>query len=141
HGGHLPFPLLPPDGCPCGVECRVMRDPVQPVRDHSFWHDGRGLASEDEKRGLEGVLGILMVGQDAAAYTPDHRAMPPHKGREGACVPLFDEAAEEFPIGRSRLVLLQDNSTKMLDGISRHRSPSTRLSSAFRQFICRRVAI
>jgi hypothetical protein len=108
-----------------------MSDAVQPVRHHSSWHDGCGLASEDEKRGLEGVLGILMVGQDAAAYTPDHRAMPPHKGREAGVVALFDEAAEEFPIGRSGPVLLQDNSTKMLDGISRHGSPSTRLSSAF----------
>ncbi len=96
---------------------------------------------EDEKRGLKGVLRILMVEQDAAAHTPDHRAMPPHKGLEGGFVPPFDEAAEEFPIGRSGLVLLQDNSKKMLDGISRHGSPSTRLSSAFCQFICRTVAI
>jgi hypothetical protein len=58
--------------------------------------------------------------------------MPPHKGLEGGFVALFDEAADEFPIGRPGLVLLQDNSKKMLDGISRHGSPSTRLSSAFR---------
>jgi hypothetical protein len=90
---------------------------------------------------LEGVLGILMIDQDAAAYTPDHRAMPPHQGREGGFVALFDEAAEEFPIGRSGLVLLQDNSRKMLEGIFRHGSPSTRLMSAFFQLICRRVAI
>jgi hypothetical protein len=118
-----------------------MSDPVQPVCHHRFWHDGCGLASEDEKRGLEGVLGILMVGQDAAAYTPDHRAMPAHKGLEGSFVALFDEATDELPIGRSGLVLLQDSSTKILDGVPRHDSPSTRLSSAFCQFICRRVAI
>jgi hypothetical protein len=104
-----------------------MSDAVQPVRHQSSWHDGCGLASEDEERGLEGVLGILVVGQDAAAYTPDHRAMPPHKGREGGFVALFDEAAEEFPIGRSGRVLLQDKSTKMLDGVPRHDSPSMRL--------------
>jgi hypothetical protein len=118
-----------------------MSDAVQPVRHHSSWHHGCGLASEDEKRGLEGVLGILMVGQDAAADTPDHRAMPPHKGLEGGFVPLFDEAAEEFPIGRSDQVVLQDNSTKILDGVPRHDFPSTPLSSAFCQFICRRRAI
>jgi hypothetical protein len=123
------------------VERRLMSDAVQPVRHHSFWHDGCGLASEDEKRGLEGVLGILMIGQDAAAYTPDHRPMPPYKGLEGGFVPLFDEAAEEFPVGRSGRVLLKHNSTKMLDGVPRHDSPSTRLSSALCELICRRVAI
>src|SRR5262249_54686399 len=105
------------------MECRLMGDAVQPVRHHRWWHNGCGLASEDEKRGLEGVLGILMVGQDAAADTPDHRAMPPHKGREGGFVALVDEAAEEFPIGRSGLVLLQHNARKMLNGTSRHGFP------------------
>jgi hypothetical protein len=67
--------------------------------------------------------------------------MPPHKGREGGFVALFDETAEEFAIGRPGPVLLKDHSTKMLDGVSRHGSPSARLSSAFCQFICRRAAI
>jgi hypothetical protein len=67
--------------------------------------------------------------------------MPPHKGREGGFVALFDEAAEEIPVGRSGLVLLQHNSRKMLDGTSRHGFPSTRLTSAFCQVICRRLAI
>jgi hypothetical protein len=67
--------------------------------------------------------------------------MPSHKGLESSLVPLFDEAAEEFPVGRSGRVLLQDSSKKVLDGVPRHGSPSARLSSAFRQFICRGVAV
>ncbi len=99
------------------------------------------LAYQHQEGGLRHVFGSRAVAQNPAAEAEHHRAMPPHKGREGVFVALLDEAAEEFPIGRSGRVLLQDNSTKLLDGTSRHGSPSTRLSSAFCQFICRRVAI
>ena len=45
--------------------------------------DGPGTLGEDEEGGLESILGVVRVGQDLAADTPDHRPVPPHQLREG----------------------------------------------------------
>jgi hypothetical protein len=55
-----------------------------------------GLSSEDEEGGLEGVLGVGLVAQDAAADVQDHRAVPPQEGRESRLVPLAEEPPEQF---------------------------------------------
>jgi hypothetical protein len=76
-----------------------------------------------------------------AACAPDRRPVAPYKGIEGGFVSVFDEVAEQFPVGWYGGVLLMHNTQKMLDRILRDDWPSTQLSSACWEFICRRAAI
>ena len=39
-------------------------------------------ADEHKKRGLEGILNVIWVGERAAAHAQHHRAVPSHQGRE-----------------------------------------------------------
>jgi hypothetical protein len=94
-----------------------MSDPVQPVRHHLSWHDGRRLADEDKKRGLKRILGIVMS-KESAAHPPDHRAMPLDKSSEGRLVPAFDEAPKELAIGQPRSVLQKDGFAKVLSDVA-----------------------
>jgi hypothetical protein len=80
----------------------------------SLWYDCRRPANQDEKRRLEGILDIVMIVEDAAADTPDHRAMPPHQRRGGSFVPLFDEALQQLPIAQPRPILLKHDFAKLL---------------------------
>ena len=56
---------------------------MQPAPDRLLPAHGGGPADEDEERGLEGVLGVVLVAQDRAADAEDHRPVPLDQGREG----------------------------------------------------------
>ena len=92
-GGRLPFVLLPPGVSRPRLQGRAVRYAVQPAARCLPGDDRARLASEDEEGRLEGVLGVVPVPQDAAADTPDHRAVPPDQGRKGVPIPLRDKAA------------------------------------------------
>jgi hypothetical protein len=46
---------------------------------------------ENEKSRLKGILGIVVVTQDAAAHAQHHRAVPAHQQLEGVFLPLREE--------------------------------------------------
>src|SRR5262249_40491376 len=75
--------------------------------------DGRGLAGEDQKGRLKGVLGVVVVADDTATDAEDHRAMATDKGFKGRCVLLVDEGTEQLPIRPARPILLQHDPAKM----------------------------
>jgi hypothetical protein len=52
--------------------------------------DGRRLAGEDDKRGLESILGILVMAQGAAANIPDEPLMPAQEHRKRLVVVLAE---------------------------------------------------
>lgn len=62
-------------------------------------------------------------------YAPEyHRAMPAHQRSRGGFVPLFDEASQQLPIGKSRSVLLKHDLPKLLNNLAyphRHHVPFT----------------
>lgn len=62
-------------------------------------------ACQHEKDGLERILGVLIVAQEAPAYEQDHRSVPRY--RCGECrltggISVLDESIEELPVGHSR---------------------------------------
>src|SRR5262249_37229941 len=61
------------------------------------------LANQDQEGGLEGVLGVLVGAEDAAANAPDHGAMPLHQGGKGCLFPAGDVALEQLPVRQVRL--------------------------------------
>jgi hypothetical protein len=77
-------------------QCQVVRNLVKPAAEGGTVADGGGLAGQDEKRGLEDVLGILGLAQDAAARPQHEGAMPPHQRSEGCLVTVCGEAPEQF---------------------------------------------
>src|SRR5262249_3868118 len=55
------------------------------------------------ERGLERVLGVVVVAEDAAADAPHHRRVPPHERLDRRLVPVADEPLEQLAVpGRVR---------------------------------------
>jgi hypothetical protein len=71
---------------------------MQPVSEYLAGPDGRGLADEHQEGGLEGVLGVLPVGEGAATDPPDHRAVAADEVGERGLVPALDEARQQLLI-------------------------------------------
>ena len=60
--------------------------------------DRARLAGQDQERGLESVLRIVVVAQDGAAGRRDHRPVPRHQGREGRAIVRCGIAAQQLPV-------------------------------------------
>jgi len=90
---------------------------VEPVADHLPRSDRRRPADEDEEGGLEGVLGVLVAGEYAAADPPDHRGVPSHEGFQSRPVPAADEALQQFPILQPGFVIPEQDLTKLWDQV------------------------
>ncbi len=68
---------------PSGARGDPPGDPVQPARRRFMPADRPGLAGEDQERGLEGILRVVLVAEPGAAGPQDHRAMPLDECGEG----------------------------------------------------------
>ena len=78
---------------------------VQPVGDPLSWHDGSGLADEDEKSSLKRIFGIVLVVQDPATNAHDHRTVPPREGFKSHLIVPLDEPAQQLTVRRVCTVL------------------------------------
>ena len=88
---------------------------VEPVA-HQRPRDHRaGLAHQDQEGRLEGILGVGLVAEHAAADAQYHRPVPPHQGFEGRLVTLTDVALEQLGIEQARAVGQQGNSAQAVD--------------------------
>src|SRR5205823_2433470 len=109
-----------------GLERRLVSHPVKPVPHLRSGSDRRRLTDEDEKGGLEGVLGIVMILEDTPTEAPDHRAMSAHKRFQGRRLSAAHEALQQLPIGQIRL-FWQQGTAKALDDLAhragRHPTP------------------
>ena len=56
---------------------------VQPATERVLHPERPRLAGQHEEGGLEGVLGGMLVAEDAPADAEDHRPVPLHQGLEG----------------------------------------------------------
>jgi hypothetical protein len=72
---------------------------VQPGGQRRPGSDGAGAAGQDEERRLEGVLGQVGVGQQAAADAPDQRPVPGDQRGEGGLLAVAGEAVEQGGVG------------------------------------------
>ena len=68
--------LLQPPG-------RPVSDAVEPGAEPFGLPDRTGLAGQDHERGLEGVLGVVGVAEQALTDTEDERSVPHNQGGEG----------------------------------------------------------
>src|SRR5262249_50228251 len=70
----------------------------------SAFADRGGLADEDEEGGLEGVFGISLVGQHAAADAEHHFPVAAHQTLERVLIALSNERLQELPVARLGVV-------------------------------------
>jgi hypothetical protein len=82
-------------------------DAVQPVADPLALPDAGGLAGEDKKRGLKGVLSVVRVARHAAANAQHHRPMPAEQRLERRLVAPGDKAFQQLPVGQTGPVARQ----------------------------------
>src|SRR5262249_34965454 len=87
---------------------------IEPIADQLLPPDGRGLADEHQKRGLEGVVGVVGIAEDAATHAQDHRPMPADQGRERALVPPRNEALQQLAVAQPAAIAQQKGLTQML---------------------------
>jgi hypothetical protein len=58
---------------------------------------------QNEKRGLEGVVPIRILVQEALTHTAHHRPVAAHQGAKSGFIMLVSEARKEFLIARFSL--------------------------------------
>jgi hypothetical protein len=91
---------------------------VKPVGNHLSRYDGRCLADEDEKGGLEGILGIVLVAQNTAADAPHHRSMSAHQGCNSGFVTAAEVVLQQLPIGQPSPITHKHGPAKVLDDLA-----------------------
>ena len=121
HGHHLfPVALFRGDKCgshgtgvllvlaaaggrrPCSAG-HAVGNPMEPGTKRVLNPERPGLLDQDQKRGLEGVLGIVMVSQGLPADAQNHRAVTLDQGGEGQLGGLAtpgQESLQELPVGQ-----------------------------------------
>src|SRR5205823_4556023 len=71
---------------------------VQPAPEGVALLDRAGPTRQDQERGLECVLSVLFVTQDAAADAQDEWSMPPNQRGESSFFALRGEALQELAV-------------------------------------------
>jgi hypothetical protein len=92
---------------------------VEPVGDYFPWHDGSGLAHEDQEGDLESVLGVVLVLEDPAAHAPYHRTMPAHNRCQRCLVMAAHEVFKELAVGQPRSIAAKHRPSDVLDNLAR----------------------
>jgi hypothetical protein len=69
---------------------------VEPGGDLLAAHDRGGLPRQDQERGLEGVLGVVGIAEDASAGAQHHRPVPAHQLGERLLGGLVAPRQESF---------------------------------------------
>jgi hypothetical protein len=60
-----------------------------------------GVPGQDQERGLEGILGVVVIAQDLATHPLHHRPVPLDQRREGGFLPTAHEPVEQLPIAEA----------------------------------------
>jgi hypothetical protein len=90
---------LPAASRPPGVSGQTRGDAVKPVPQRGAPADVGGPLGEDEKGGLEGVLGIFAVAQESLAHTQDQGPVAGDQRGEGFFVPASAVQIEKLVVG------------------------------------------
>src|SRR5262249_19071321 len=111
----LRFPRPPAGRRRPRLQRRPVGHAVKPVGDPLPRPNRRRLADQDEERRLEGVLGVVVIPEDAPAHAPDHRAVPPHQRFEGRPRAAADEALQQLPVGEGSFFAAQQGLAQLRD--------------------------
>jgi hypothetical protein len=79
----------------------VIGNPVEPVAQTFLVADSAGAARQHKEGGLEGVLGVVLVAEDAAAHAQDHGPVSLNQGGESGLVAVVGEALEQLTVAKT----------------------------------------
>jgi hypothetical protein len=88
-----------------GTQGDAIRDLVEPARHRPLAADALGLPHQREKRGLKGVLRLLLMPQHSQANAQHHGSMSPDENLERGLVAGLDEALQELAIREARRLI------------------------------------
>ena len=79
----------------------AIRHPVQPAAQGLADADRPCLSGQDEERGLEGVLNVVLVPQDGPTSGQDHRSVPRHQGLKRLPILRSGVPRQELAVGQT----------------------------------------
>ena len=97
-GRHGAFPPPPPGPVRPRLQGRPVRHAMEPDSHLVTRHDRGRPPHEHEEGRLEGVLGIVVIAEDAAADAPDHRAVAMNEGPERLGLSVVHEPIQQLPV-------------------------------------------
>jgi hypothetical protein len=107
--GSAAFMAAPPRRLGLHLQRQAVRHPVEPATHRLLPPQRGGLAAEDQKGRLEGILGVLQMAKDMTADTQDHWPVPLHKGRECTVVVICYKLSQQHFISNVCAVAHPDN--------------------------------
>src|SRR5262245_44511448 len=87
---------------------------MEPTPQRLSLANGRCLAGEDEKRGLESILPVCLVVQHAVADLQHHRAVAEQERVKGGLVSLAREAPQQLRVGQLAHALVEGDPVDQL---------------------------
>jgi hypothetical protein len=90
--------LASPGGGLFGFHGDAISGTVEPTSQGALVAQGGGVADEHEKRGLESVLSVLLVAQDAATDAHHHRTVPANERSERDFIAASGESVQQLLI-------------------------------------------
>jgi hypothetical protein len=115
HLGHLPFPPTPTSRSSLGILGGVKGDAVKPIAEQFGPRNGVSFMQKHKEGGLEGILGVLPMMENALAHPKHQRPVAVDQSREGICVPAGDEALEQVPVRRFAIAVSLHHAAEMAD--------------------------
>jgi hypothetical protein len=100
HWRRPPFDIAPTSGPRLGARGDSVCNLVQPAANCLSPSNGIRLARQHQKRGLERVLGVLLVPEDAAANALNHGRVSPYQRGEGGFITLPGKTLQQLGIRR-----------------------------------------
>jgi hypothetical protein len=135
HVYHLPLSEMPLCGGGSYFKGGAVGDAVQPVGDPLPRFDGRCFPGENQKGGLEGVLGVVVIAKEPEADAQDYGAMTSDEDFKGRFVLPPYKGLQQLPIRPPRPILRQYDPAQMLDDAvdlsGCQRSPSLAVKPGF----------
>jgi hypothetical protein len=86
---------------------------MQPIADNLALGQTVRLADEHQECGLEGIVGIVGIAQDAAANAAHHRTMTAHERLESRLIAPMEKRPQELPVGQPRAVRVKCDSVQL----------------------------
>jgi hypothetical protein len=97
------FHRMPSDIVRPQPDGNAISNSIKPVTQEVAFPKAACLTNEDEKRGLEGILGIVDIAEQAPAQGQHHRSVPGEKDFKRRFVAALGKSFQELVIGARAL--------------------------------------
>jgi hypothetical protein len=86
--------FAPPCRRPLRIQGDAIGSPVQETAQGRLFAQASGILGQNKKRGLEGVLGVLLMSEHTPAYAFDYRPIAMNERGKGGFIAAHDESVQ-----------------------------------------------